>query len=112
VLGFDGVLGRLEPGYKADIVFLDLGDLTYVPLNDPVTQLVMAETGAAVDSVMVGGEFVYRDRHFPGIDLAQLRGRIETRVAELGPHLTATRESLTALERYVTSFCIGLAPDR
>ena len=109
VLGFDGLLGRLEPGYKADIVFLDLADLTYMPLNDPVTQIVMAESGAAVHSVMVGGRFVYRDRRFPDIDLAQLRQRIEDRAAELRPGLAPSRDALTALERYVTSFCIGLA---
>lgn len=109
VLGFDGMLGRLAPGYKADIVFLDLADLTYLPLNDPVTQIVMAESGAAVHSVMVGGRFVYRDRRFPDVDLARLRQRIEERAAELRPRLAPTKEALTALERYVTAFCIGLA---
>ena len=109
VLGLDGLIGRLEPGYKADIVFIDLDDPTYLPLNDPVTQLVRAESGAAVNSVMVGGEFVYRDRAFPGIDLARLRDRIAERAAELTPRLAPTREVLTALESYVTAFCIGLA---
>ncbi len=30
----DGQIGRLAPGYKADVVFLDLGNVNFVPLND------------------------------------------------------------------------------
>src|SRR6185436_7995276 len=34
-LGFEGRLGRLAPGYKADIVFLDVTSPNWIPLNDP-----------------------------------------------------------------------------
>lgn len=111
VLGFEDGFGRIAPGGAADLVFLDLDDLTYLPLNDPVTQIVMAESGAAVDSVMVAGRFVYRKRQFPGIDLDRLRQRVEERAAELRPRLMPTKAAQTALESYIRSFCIGLLPE-
>jgi guanine deaminase len=38
-MGFDGTIGEIAPGYKADIVFLDLGHINYVPCHDLVTQM-------------------------------------------------------------------------
>ena len=36
ILGFDR-LGRLEPGFRADIVFLDISHINYVPLRNAAT---------------------------------------------------------------------------
>src|SRR3984893_18426054 len=47
ILGFSDI-GRLATGYKADIVFLDLGHITYVPLRAPLLQVAFADSGAAV----------------------------------------------------------------
>ena len=41
-LGFHQA-GRLDPGFAADIVFLDLRHINYVPLRAPLLQLVFAE---------------------------------------------------------------------
>ena len=47
VLGFDRI-GRIAPGWKADLVMLDLDHPNWLPLNNPVNQLVHAEDGTAV----------------------------------------------------------------
>lgn len=72
VLGLSGITGRLEPGFAADIVFLDRNSTNYVPLVDLVNQLVHAEDATAVRHVMIAGRMIYRDRSFPGLDLPKL----------------------------------------
>jgi 5-methylthioadenosine/S-adenosylhomocysteine deaminase len=109
VLGFEDLIGQLAPGYKADIVFLDLRNLNYVPLNDPVNQLVNVENGAAVDSVMINGTFVYRERRFPTVDIEAVRRRVASRVTELRSRNAAAETFARAVESAVGSFCIGLA---
>ena len=66
------LIGKIETGFVADIVFLDLQNLNYVPLNDPLTQVVFNEHGGAVDSVMVGGDLVYHHRQFTRFDYEAL----------------------------------------
>src|SRR4030095_5837830 len=64
-LGFEGKLARLAPGYKDDSVFLDLGHVNWIPLNDPSNQLVHTEDGSAVTHVMIGGGGMGRGPRVP-----------------------------------------------
>ena len=48
VLGMGNLIGRIAPGYKADLVFLDLDNVNLVPLNHAAQQLVNTEDGTAV----------------------------------------------------------------
>jgi 5-methylthioadenosine/S-adenosylhomocysteine deaminase len=61
-------LGRIEPGRRADLVLLDLDTIPFTPLNDALRQVVLGSTTLAVDSVLVGGRVVMRDRRLTGID--------------------------------------------
>ncbi len=76
-------IGRLAAGYKADVVFIDLGALHYVPMNDFIQQLVFAEDGTGVDSVMVGGRMVMAHGKLLTVDLARVRHQAEEAVARL-----------------------------
>ena len=108
-LGFEGRLGRLAAGYKADIVFLDLGHPNWIPLNDPTNQLVHTEDGSAVRDVMIGGRMVVKDRRVTTVDLAALRRDAEAarrRLTEVNAPAKALYERLAPV---VGRFCPGLA---
>jgi guanine deaminase len=108
-LGLGDRLGRLAPGYKADIVFLDLGHVNWIPLNDPVNQLVHAEDGGSVDSVMIGGRMVVERRRLTTVDVAALAREAEVARARLAELNAPTRKACEALAEVVARFCPGLA---
>ena len=107
-LGFDRI-GRLAPGYKADVVFIDLGALQYVPMNDFIQQLVFAEDGTGVDSVMVGGRMVMEHGRLTTVDLARVRHQAEEAVARLAAANAESKVACEALAPFVGQFCSGLA---
>ncbi len=84
-LGFSDI-GAIAPGMKADIVFLDLASINWIPHNWSVNQVVHTEDGTGVRHVMIGGRFVVQDRRLLTLDLAKLAVEAE-----------AARERLEAL---------------
>ena len=108
ILGFDR-LGRLEPGYGADIVFLDISHINYVPLRNPLRQVVLTENGAAIHSVMVDGRFVLRDGRMLTIDEAHLRRQAEAAVARLDAANTEAARAAEPFRDLVGYFCVAHA---
>jgi cytosine/adenosine deaminase-related metal-dependent hydrolase len=66
-------LGRIAPGYQADLVMLDLDSLPFTPLNNLPRQLVYADASRAVVMTMVAGQIVMRDGELLFIDEKALR---------------------------------------
>lgn len=109
VLGFSDRIGRIAPGCLADLVFLDLGNLNFVPLNDPVRQLVQCEDSSAVRSVMIGGRFVLDDGAFVGFDYGALCRKAQITAERLNEKARDSRRFAEAIENVVARHCIGLA---
>lgn len=74
--GLDGQLGALRPGYKADMVLIDLTDVSYLPYNSAARQLVYTEAGRGVETVIVDGRPVIQDRKVTSIDEDALRREV------------------------------------
>jgi 5-methylthioadenosine/S-adenosylhomocysteine deaminase len=108
ILNFDRI-GRLEPGYRADIVFLDIGHINYVPLRNPLQQMVLAENGAAIDSVMIDGRFIVRDRRLLTVDEARLRQEAEEAVARLDMANADAARAANQFRDLVGHFCMAHA---
>jgi 5-methylthioadenosine/S-adenosylhomocysteine deaminase len=111
-LGFEDHLGRLAPGAKADLVFLDLQSINWLPMNDPLNQLAYTEDGLSVCHVMVGGRFIVRDRQLLTIDLQALARRAAAAQARLESETSGARLLYDQLEPFVASYCPGLASAR
>ena len=101
VLGLGDAIGAIEPGRKADIVFLDLAHVNYVPLNDPVNQVVHGEDGTGVESVMIGGRMVLEGRRMTTVDEAKLARDAETAAERLAAVNADRRATAERLERAV-----------
>lgn len=108
-LGLGDRIGRLAPGYKADIVMLDLDHPNWLPFNDPVNQLVHTEDGTAVASVMIGGRLVVDNRRLLTVELGRLHDRVAKARERLATVNADNRRLYEALEPVVGSYCPGLA---
>jgi len=119
-LGLAGEVGRIAPGYKADITLVSLRDPAFVPLNDAVRQLVFTEAGRSVRHVLVDGEWVLKDGRATKVDEDALYAEVERlapalqrdlseirkRNQHLLPYLEQARQRTMALDLGVDRFRI------
>jgi cytosine/adenosine deaminase-related metal-dependent hydrolase len=94
-VGLSAEIGSIEPGKRADLAILNMNSPRFTPLNDPVTHLVYAESGASVETVLVNGETVVSERRLTRVDeegvLEEVRGRY--------PEYLAEQERMEAMSR-------------
>ena len=85
-LGLERV-GRLEPGWHADLQFVDLdgprGLPTPVEVHNLLDQLVLWRSADHVRRVMVGGDWIVEDGEVVGADRTALRARTREQAARL-----------------------------
>jgi 5-methylthioadenosine/S-adenosylhomocysteine deaminase len=118
-IGMAGRVGAVKPGMVADFSIIDLSDPSFVPLNSAARQLVFSEAGRGVETVIVDGNVVVRNRKVVTIDEAALYAEVnelmkplmrdvadvKKRVAKLTPYLDeAARRALAidiGINRYI-----------
>lgn len=78
VLGLDDRIGSLEVGKHADLITIDLDQPHLVPLYDYYSHLVYAVGREDVNTVMINGRLVMRDRELLTVDeeLSKSQARI------------------------------------
>ena len=77
-------LGRLEPGKKADVVLIknDRSPVSF-PLLNPYGHVAFQAQRGDVHTVLVDGRVVKHEHELVGVDLADLRRRVEATVEHL-----------------------------
>jgi len=86
-LGLENKIGTLAPGYKADLVMYSLDSPAFVPLNNPIQQLVYGESGIGVDSVIVEGRVVVKNGKLTSKSEAQISSGVNKAMDKLRPHI-------------------------
>ena len=75
-LGYTDI-GRLETGYKADITLIDRSGLHWYPRNDQMSLLAYAANSFDVDTVLVNGKILLRNKEFTTLDIEKIKHEAE-----------------------------------
>jgi cytosine/adenosine deaminase-related metal-dependent hydrolase len=75
-VGLPREVGALSVGMRADLVLIDLSDIAWQPYNSALRQLVYAENGRGVRTVLVEGRVVMEDGRITGLDEAAFRQEV------------------------------------
>jgi len=100
--------GEIAVGAPADLITLDLGSFTFLPLNAPVNQIITAENGASVRDVFVGGEAVLREGKLTRVNLAELCAKLPA----LMERLRARTAPAFALSQQLIPHVLGFTETR
>ncbi len=68
-LGFEGVLGEIKVGCKADLTVIDINNEHFAPANNLVSALAYSANGSEVDTVIVDGRILMDKKVLKTIDV-------------------------------------------
>jgi len=88
-------IGAIEAGRRADLLLLDRRAPAFAPLRDPIAQLVLAEAGQSIRTVLVDGRVVVDDSRVLTADIA----RAAEQVQEIGERLAGEQKRTFAIAR-------------
>jgi 5-methylthioadenosine/S-adenosylhomocysteine deaminase len=72
VLGQQAKIGSIEVGKRADLIVVDVSKPRQQPLFDPVSQIVYTSRGDDVETTIVNGKLLMRDRKVLTLDAARV----------------------------------------
>ena len=89
-IGLGGSIGSIEVGKRADVIQVEINDVHHVPLYDVISHLVYVTDEQDVDTVVVEGKVLMKDRQLVTLDTKQianeataLAARIQKKLSEI-----------------------------
>ncbi len=82
-LGLEAHIGSLEEGKCADLIAVDLGGPSFIPVRDPVAALIHGPAGGSVSHVWVAGRCLYEQGRHRSLDLEAVCGRANRHFGQL-----------------------------
>lgn len=77
VLGMDNKIGTIEPGKKADLIFIKTDRIHLCPDNDVCSNIVYSANGADVDTVMIDGKIIMQNRKMVNLDEKEVMKQVK-----------------------------------
>jgi len=105
VLGLGDQIGAIEAGRKADIVILKSDPAFLQPINDIINALVYSETGADVETVLVGGRIILEGGRALNVDEEKLRGRAQAASDSIRARSAESLALCTRLQPFIRAAC-------
>lgn len=82
-LGLEAEIGRLAPGYRADVILVDLTSPHLQPIHDLAATIVYSGRASDVTTTIVGGRVLMRDRVLLTVDVPDVLRQIQPRLGAL-----------------------------
>jgi len=91
VLGMENQLGQIAPGFLADVILVDMSGAHHQPLHSITTSLVYNTRASDVQTVIVDGRVIMRDRQLLTLDKAEIIQRVKGNMARLAQRVPSKR---------------------
>ncbi|MBU4486570.1 MAG: amidohydrolase [Candidatus Delongbacteria bacterium] len=75
-LGLENITGSIEVGKKADLIIVDTNSLHLTPMYDPYSHLVYSAIGSDVDTVIINGKILLRNKKLLSINEEELKRKV------------------------------------
>ncbi|MCG8485241.1 MAG: amidohydrolase [Clostridia bacterium] len=76
-LGYENKLGKLRPGFLADIIMIDTDSLQFTPRHDIQSCIINSGSGRDVCMTMIGGKIVYENGKCTFADEREVRAKVQ-----------------------------------
>jgi 5-methylthioadenosine/S-adenosylhomocysteine deaminase len=91
VVGLADKIGRLAPGFLADLILIDLSGAHLQPLHSLTASLVYNIRASDVQTVIVNGQFIMRNRQLLTLDKAEIIRQVNQSMTRLAQRIPAKR---------------------
>lgn len=91
VVGLGEHLGVIAPGYLADVILVDMQGVHVQPAHNPAAALVYSTRAADVQTVIVDGTVIMRDRELLTLDKGEIVAQVTQRLQRLTRRVAGER---------------------